>query len=79
MRSPHQFERFAQGHEGRGFAGVEHNAPILRRSARWLVFLAGIGRRNVGPTIYHGPLRGAAVGASCVRVGRRLGRYPVAV
>lgn len=74
MRSPHQFERFAQGHEGRGFAGVEHNAPVLRRPARRLVFLAGISRRNVGPTIYHGPLRGAAVGAWCGSAGSRVRR-----
>ncbi len=51
MRSPHQFERFAQGHEGRGFAGVAHNVPVLRRTVAGLVFLAGIGLRNVVATI----------------------------
>lgn len=79
MPSPHQFERFAQGHEGRWFAGVAHNVPVLRRTVAGLVFLAVRGSCHTVPPIDHPPLCGAAVGALCGRGGGGLRRLPVSV
>lgn len=89
MPSPRQLERFVYGHEGRGFANVLYNVPVLGRTVAGRVFRAGKGRLIPVPSLHLDPSphhehhvatelerqKGATVGAGCEQASSGLGHF----
>src|SRR5690606_8210784 len=68
-------KRLPDRNEGRWIARVVDNAPVLRGTARWLVFRAGESRFRSPDSIDLGHRRGAALVAGCGLAGSGVHRY----